>query len=518
MEEIWKPIQEFEDIYEVSNRGNIRTVEGKTTNSNLHGKRVWKQRVLKLKTDKNGYKRVSLWKNKKVHDFLVHRLVASDISGLQSQQTQMDGQITNVVKDVDGNKTQITQLKSDINLRVEKANVIAQINLSPEQVLIQAKRIHLSGESLIDNAVIKSAHIQDGSITNAKIQDATIDSAKINSIDASKINAQTLQSITSNTGQLNVTGWLDFTTENRGLRGSYDFGDPYNNAYNFRWFDGDFRLSHRHLLYAGNIHNVNSNNTKGTKIGNAETYYGLDYAKFRAWDVRGNMTGRVDLTANYLTMSNSFDETSNVFLNPNGDAFFRGQLDLANDIVMRAQKSLFTFNIQSLSSGQNIYFNYSRTDLADFRIGRDGSNVNGGRVIQSKAIYNRTYSGPANMIIYDTGTIGRTTSARKYKLEIETASSVIDNAKEVLSINPKSWYDKGEVLDGVASNRYFGFIADEFDELGLNEVVIYNDHGEVESLAYDRITMYHNAILSDHEKEIKTLKQKIEMLEDRLYG
>lgn len=175
--------------------------------------------------------------------------VNNDISGIKSQQTQMDGQITNVVKDVDGNKTQITQLKSDINLRVEKANVIAQINLSPEQVLIQAKRIHLSGESLIDNAVIKSAHIQDGSITNAKIQDATIDSAKINSIDASKINAQTLQSITSNTGQLNVTGWLDFQTENRGLRGSYDFGDPYNNAYNFRWFDGDFRLSHRHLVY-----------------------------------------------------------------------------------------------------------------------------------------------------------------------------------------------------------------------------------------------------------------------------
>lgn len=77
MEEIWKPIQEFEDIYEVSNRGNVRTVEGKTTNSNLHGKRVWKQRVLRLKTDKNGYKRVSLWKNKKVHDFLVHRLVAN---------------------------------------------------------------------------------------------------------------------------------------------------------------------------------------------------------------------------------------------------------------------------------------------------------------------------------------------------------------------------------------------------------------------------------------------------------
>jgi len=74
--EIWKSITGYEGIYEVSNQGKVRTVEGKQTLSDLHGVRTWKARILKLKNDKGGYKRVCLWKNKISKDFLVHRLVA----------------------------------------------------------------------------------------------------------------------------------------------------------------------------------------------------------------------------------------------------------------------------------------------------------------------------------------------------------------------------------------------------------------------------------------------------------
>lgn len=75
MDEIWKPIPEYENIYEISNLGRVRTAKGKTTESVRHGTRVWNQRILKQKTDKGGYKRVTLWKNKSGKDFLVHRLV-----------------------------------------------------------------------------------------------------------------------------------------------------------------------------------------------------------------------------------------------------------------------------------------------------------------------------------------------------------------------------------------------------------------------------------------------------------
>jgi len=59
MNEAWKEITGYEGLYEISNLGRVRTAKDKTTYSEKHGKRTWKQRTLKQKTDKNGYKRVS---------------------------------------------------------------------------------------------------------------------------------------------------------------------------------------------------------------------------------------------------------------------------------------------------------------------------------------------------------------------------------------------------------------------------------------------------------------------------
>ena len=74
--EKWKDVPSYEGVYEVSNKGRVRTKEGKTTHSVLHGTRVWKSRVLKEKNPTGRDVRVDLWKNKKARTFLVHRLVA----------------------------------------------------------------------------------------------------------------------------------------------------------------------------------------------------------------------------------------------------------------------------------------------------------------------------------------------------------------------------------------------------------------------------------------------------------
>lgn len=80
MEELWKDIPNYEGIYQASNLGRIRTVEGKKTYSKLHGERTWKQRILKPKKCRDfnlcGY-RVSLWKDGKHKDYLVARLVCT---------------------------------------------------------------------------------------------------------------------------------------------------------------------------------------------------------------------------------------------------------------------------------------------------------------------------------------------------------------------------------------------------------------------------------------------------------
>lgn len=72
----WRDVSGYEGIYEVSNCGQVRTHKNKTTHSDMHGIRRWKQRVLKQKVSKDNTCRVCLYKNKKERTWLVHRLVA----------------------------------------------------------------------------------------------------------------------------------------------------------------------------------------------------------------------------------------------------------------------------------------------------------------------------------------------------------------------------------------------------------------------------------------------------------
>lgn len=83
MEELWKDIPGYEGLYQASNLGRIRTVEGKITYSTRHGVRHWHSRILKQKWEKRnrcsaGHKdaRVQLYKNKQGKTLLVARLVA----------------------------------------------------------------------------------------------------------------------------------------------------------------------------------------------------------------------------------------------------------------------------------------------------------------------------------------------------------------------------------------------------------------------------------------------------------
>ena len=73
--------------------------------------------------------------------------------------------------------SQLTMLSDDINLRVKNGEIIAQINISPETVLIDGKRVHITGQTTIDNGIIGSAMIADAAVTNAKI--GAVDAAKI---------------------------------------------------------------------------------------------------------------------------------------------------------------------------------------------------------------------------------------------------------------------------------------------------------------------------------------------------
>ena len=62
--EIWKPIADYEGLYEISTLGNVRSV-------------YRYKKVLKPMLSNTGYYRVDLFKDKKRRQFSVHRLVAN---------------------------------------------------------------------------------------------------------------------------------------------------------------------------------------------------------------------------------------------------------------------------------------------------------------------------------------------------------------------------------------------------------------------------------------------------------
>lgn len=75
--EIWKKIQNYENNYEVSNYGRVRSLD-RTIKVHIknNNKRVVRGKILKLNQKRNGYLTVDLCKDGKVKTVLVHRLVA----------------------------------------------------------------------------------------------------------------------------------------------------------------------------------------------------------------------------------------------------------------------------------------------------------------------------------------------------------------------------------------------------------------------------------------------------------
>lgn len=72
--EIWKDVVGYEGLYQVSNKGNVRSLDHYASNG--FKEILYKGRVLKWNRNKKGYWSVMLCKQGKPKRFYVHRLVA----------------------------------------------------------------------------------------------------------------------------------------------------------------------------------------------------------------------------------------------------------------------------------------------------------------------------------------------------------------------------------------------------------------------------------------------------------
>lgn len=185
------------------------------------------------------------------------------------------------------------------------------------------------------------------------------------------------------------------------------------------------------------------------------------------------------------------------------------------------------FNVVERRAGTN-YLSLQNENY--FRVGLDASDT--ARVV-SDVVRRRTYSSGANVHVTGEGTLGRSTSASKYKNAIknqfESTQEQLEHSLNILKLNPSSWYDKYECeisareaeegrklsADNFKLERHVGLIAENVRDAGLNEHVVYHD-GEVEEIAYDRLWIHLIPVVRSHEETIEDLKEENAVLKGRV--
>ena len=73
--EIWKDILGYEGIYQVSTFGKVKALLRQKGKGTGRGSYISKERILKSRINRSGYKQVSLYKSGTARTLLVHRLI-----------------------------------------------------------------------------------------------------------------------------------------------------------------------------------------------------------------------------------------------------------------------------------------------------------------------------------------------------------------------------------------------------------------------------------------------------------
>ncbi|OQJ68489.1 hypothetical protein BMS79_10070, partial [Leuconostoc pseudomesenteroides] len=140
-----------------------------------------------------------------------------------------------------------------------------------------------------------------------------------------------------------------------------------------------------------------------------------------------------------------------------------------------------------------------------------GAKPNGDRIFvnasyfHSMPTYNRTSSRSANVVVAADGALVRSSSARKYKLDIKNNIPIADSLK-LIEVPLSTWIDKHEHEENGSNERYFGMIAEDLRDARLEYLVQYGDDNEVEGINYDRVALLLIPL-------VKELKERIEELE-----
>ncbi|MCI1689154.1 MAG: gp58-like family protein [Leuconostoc mesenteroides] len=165
-----------------------------------------------------------------------------------------------------------------------------------------------------------------------------------------------------------------------------------------------------------------------------------------------------------------------------------------------------------------------------------GSSGYGNRVVikaeylHATTVYNHGGSGGANVYVSSDGALVKSSSATKYKTNIEHETDSIQG-DQLLTIDPATWNDKfeSEQLEryhetgveperqiNMEGKRYYGIIAEDLVKAGLEELVTRNEEtDEVEGVEYSKIGVALIPIIRDLRNKLNEQAVEIERLKDK---
>lgn len=397
--------------------------------------------------------------------------------------------------------SEIIQTKEMINLRVEKDKIVNQINISTEGILIDGKKVHITGQTTIDNAVIKDAMIAD--IKADKITAGTLNAANVNviNLNANNITTGTLKgtnlSLNLNTGEVVFQkGSIKSTNGNLNIdisKGTMAVINQYKSGFYFE--DGKLVLNDGWLEGTSNQ----------PKYGSLE--YNANFFTVNGLAVKGTEGVTIGTPGyNPLAMFSSVKES--------GIAIDKKHLEIGS------------VGPTIISSGNEFFMNlWTQPPFIAVGTTADGNHMTtsdpGSRIslyaeyVHIKSAYSKTASGSANVIVAEDGALVRSTSASKYKTDI-IRTNIPDYGDKLLNLPTATWTDIAETKryqDNPTTQpkptRNFGMIAEDLADAGLEMLVVRGTDGELEGINYDRIGPALIPVIAKLKNEVETLKQKI---------
>jgi hypothetical protein len=97
-------------------------------------------------------------------------------------------------------------------------------------------------------------------------------------------------------------------------------------------------------------------------------------------------------------------------------------------------------------------------------------------------------------------------SSERYKQDIRPLRAEFN---KILQAEPKSYIDRA------SGQRDIGYVAEEFDQLGLGDLVVYRDDGEPDGVKYERVSLYLLEVVKELKAKNRELEARVEALERR---